>query len=349
MNPPLTYPVEMLLKIGIRAGVSDYHLDAGRVPAWRLDGRLTIQQQMPVVTAEDLESILKAAACDPAGAGDASVELQGELFRISYGHTRTGNNVVMRHILKRCFTLEELQVPPAFVKLLEAREGLVLISGPAGAGKSRTLNGAINHLNGQEEGGTITILGDPIEFFHEDRYCRIRHREYGKDFTSWETMLEQTLRQDPDIIAITEMRDYATMKMALAAAETGHLVLGTLHNASAKDAITRILDACPENDQEQQRAIVGKAWRGVLAQQLVPRAVGGRVAAFELLINTIGVANLIRENRYRQIDDEILRGHQHGMVRMDESLKTLCEKSEITRETALKYAFNPATLQKILK
>ncbi len=350
MDPQLTSAIAELLRSGVEAGASDWHFDEGKKPAWRIEGRLMILNRAPELSTDDVQSLLRAATTDPGSTeGDSTFCHANERFRVSYGETREGASVVLRHIRATHPTLGELSVPARFIDLLEAREGLVLVSGPTGSGKSTTLNAAIDHLNREPEGGTITVLGDPIEFYHRERFCRIRHREFGKDFTSWPRMLARTLRQDPDIICISELRDPETMGMALAAAETGHLVLGTLHNGTAKDAIGRILETCPESDRDQQRAMLTKSLRAVLAQQLVPTTAGPRVAAFELLVNTEGVSNLIRERRFKQIDDEILRGQQHGMVAMDDSLLRLCENAEITRSTALHHARNAVTLAKYLQ
>lgn len=344
----LTPVVDQLLQSGLSAGASDWHLDEGKQPAWRVEGQFTILRSSPVLTGEDLRAVIDAIGTGTARTADGTFRHHGHLFRISFGPTRDGLSAVLRHVDATLPTLDELQTPKRYVQLLDEREGLLLLSGPTGCGKSTTLHASIAYLNGRAQGGTITILGDPIEYYHVDQECRIRHREFGRDFTSWPEVLAGTLRQDPDVICVSELRDAATMRLALAAAETGHLVLGTLHNGSAKDAVGRIVESSPEQDWDQQRALFSKAMRGVLAQQLIPTPSGRRVAAFELLVNTEGVSNLIRDCRFKQIDDEILRGHQHGMIAMDDSLARLVETGRITKSVALKHARYPAALEKNL-
>lgn len=346
--PSLTDTVGRLLESGLAIGASDWHLDEGKKPAWRVHGRLAILGAEPPLAGDDVQGVIAATGALNQSDGDCAFRHRGELFRVSFGGTREGRSAVLRHVPAVHPSLGALGVPPRFIEMVEKREGLLLITGPTGCGKSTTLHAAIAHLNERSEGGVITILGDPIEFYHQERHCRISHREFGKDFDSWPRMLARTLRQDPDVICVSELRDADTIMMALAAAETGHLVLSTLHNGTAKDAVGRMLEASPDTEREQNCAMLTKSLRGVLAQQLVPTLDGRRVAAFELLVNTEGVANLVREKRFRQIDDEILRGRQHGMQSMDESLLQLVQGGRIGRDAAVQHARNPAALARAL-
>ena len=334
MSTLLAARIERLIDEGLRRGASDWHFDAGKRPAWRIDGQLTLLGQEPPLNVDEVGGLLEPSLRQ-GRSGDFAATFRGEFFRGSYAGTREGPCVVLRHIARALPQLDDLGTPPRFAELLQGREGIVLITGSTGSGKSTTLNAAVAHLNQRAEGASVVILGDPIEYYHEEKTCRIRHLEYGRDFDDWSDVLKRTLRQDPDIICLTELRDAATMTGALCAADTGHLVIATMHNHSAKDAISRIIETCAESDRDLQRALLAKALRGILSQRLVASVNGGRVAAFELLVNTEGISNLIRESRFKQIDDEIVRGRQHGMVTMNESLTALAADGKIARQVGM--------------
>lgn len=348
-NIKLPMPVSMLLRVGLNmGGVSDYHFDEGLHPGWRKDGRLVRYEQLEPSTREDLRELVVAVKGNPDGHGDALLRTNGELFRINYDQAYEGLSVVMRHVRSNSLKLADLGVPDKAAEIIRGLNGLFTLNGKAGKGKSTTMNAFIDMLNDDGEGLSITILGDPIEYFHQNRSARIRHREFGKHFESWENQLESILRQDPDVICLTEVRNFETMKMALTAADTGHLVITTFHAPSAPAAVARCLEMAPRTARDHQLALLTQAWRGSLWQTLLPRVGGGRVAGYELLVNTTAVCTCIREDRYKQLEDEMFRGSTEGMVNLDSSLQQLFERNEISRDTALKAARNPDQLEPLI-
>jgi twitching motility protein PilT len=255
-------------------------------------------------------------------------------FRVSIFRQRGSVAMVLRQIPVKMWSMEELGVPPVFKSLITRPRGLVIVTGPTGSGKTTSLAAMVDYLNENFDHHIITIE-DPIEFQHEHKKCTINQREVGVDVTSFSEAIRRALRQDPDIIMVGEMRDLATIEAAITAAETGHIVFGTLHTSSAAGTINRIIDVFPTNQQEQIRTQLASAVIGILCQQLMAKVGGGRVAAFETLVVTPGIANLIRENKIFRITSSIQTGARHGMMLLDDHIFNLWREGLITKEAGL--------------
>jgi twitching motility protein PilT len=253
--------------------------------------------------------------------------------------------MVLRQIPNDKLTPEQLGLTHAVIEMVQRPRGLVLVTGPTGSGKSTTLASLINYLNEQHDHHIITIE-DPIEFYHEHKKSTINQREVGVDVPSFAEAIRRALRQDPDCILVGEMRDLETIQAAISAAETGHIVFGTLHTNSAQGTINRIIDAFPGNLQDQVRTQLSSSLIGVVAQTLLPKIGGGRVAAYEVLVVTPGIANLIRENKTFRITSAIQTGAKFGMILMDDALYTHWKEGRITVEDALGKAQRPDELAK---
>jgi twitching motility protein PilT len=253
--------------------------------------------------------------------------------------------MVLRQIPNDKLTPEQLGLSAAVIEMVQRPRGLVLVTGPTGSGKSTTLASLINYLNEEHDHHIITIE-DPIEFYHEHKKSTINQREVGVDVPSFAEAIRRALRQDPDCILVGEMRDLETIQAAISAAETGHIVFGTLHTNSAQGTINRIIDAFPGNLQDQVRTQLSSSLIGVVAQTLLPKIGGGRVAAYEVLVVTPGIANLIRENKTFRITSAIQTGAKFGMNLMDDALYTHWKEGRVTVEDALGKAHRPDELAK---
>jgi twitching motility protein PilT len=340
------------LEAGLAAGASDWQFKGGE-PCWvRVGGELRRLDEPPLA-----EPRLQALAMAALGSSlpikpetDAAFAYAGEFFRL---HSYSSGGVFccnLRHVPSRIRPLGELGVPAAFREsALASPRGLILVTGPAGAGKSTTLAAAIDHLNGRRD-GVILTFEDPVEFRHANRRCLVRQMQQGLDFGTFAEALRGSLRSDPDIILVGEMRDCATVSAALTAAETGHLVLGTLHCGTARDAVSRIIDAYPAERAAEVRLQLAKSLVAVLAQQLVRTRAGRLVGAFELMLATHGIRHLIAEpgGKHHLLANEIATGSAHGMIAMDQSLEDLCRQRVIDRAEALKWAVQPAALESLL-
>jgi twitching motility protein PilT len=340
------------LEVGLAAGASDWQFRGGE-PCWiRIQGELRRLDQLPLP-----EPRVQALAMGALGSSlpirpetDAAFAYAGEFFRL---HTYSAGGVFccnLRHISGRVRSLEELGVPAAFRDAaLASPRGLILVTGPAGSGKSTTLAAAIEHLNARQD-GVILTFEDPIEFRHRSRRSLVRQMQRGLDFDTFAGALRGSLRSDPDVLLVGEMRDTETIAAALTAAETGHLVLGTLHCGTARDAVSRIIDAFPAARAPEVRLQLAKSLVAVLAQQLVRTRAGQRIGAFELMLATHGIRHLIAEpgGRHHLLANEIATGRAHGMVAMDQSLEDLCRQRVIDRAEALKWAVQPAALESLL-
>jgi len=334
--------LDQYLAIGQRAGASDIHLGVSAPPIWRLNGALQpIWPDAPRLTAEDTTALAEECLSDPH---KARLQERGDVdfvhtnscgrFRASIVRQRLGIDLVFRIIKSRVRTMDELELPESLKLLTRYQNGLVLVTGSVGSGKSSTLAALVEQVNLERREHIIT-LEDPIEYIFEPKGCHITQRGVPTHTRSFSTALRGALREDPDVIMVGEMRDLETISLAITAAETGHLVLGTLHTGNASRTLDRLLDVFPVDQQEQIRIMVSESLRGIISQQLVPRADGnGRVIALEVLTNTPAVANVIREAKTYMLPGIIQTGKKQDMQLMDDALRALCEQGAISRDEA---------------
>ena len=333
--------ITQLLALTKQNNASDLHLAPGNPPINRIHGELQRLTDTPLGPEEIRQMIYtlmsehQRAAFEENLETDFAISFSDEVrFRVNAFTTRNGTSAVFRSIPSRVPSLEELQPPPILKKLAELERGIVLVTGPTGSGKSTTLAAMINHINA-EHGKHIITIEDPVEFYHPSKKSLVNHRELGSDTKSFARALKSALREDPDVILVGEMRDHETIALALTAAETGHLVFGTIHSNSAAKTIDRIIDVFPSDDKEMVRAMLSNSLQAVVTQTLLKRADGkGRVAAHEILIGTNAVRNLVRENQIAQIYSMIQVGIRSGMQTMEDSVKGLRDKGLITPEEA---------------
>jgi len=336
-------PINDLLRMTVNKGASDLHLKVGGVPILRINGELVPQDKMPQMTPEDMKQVLEELTTEEQR-GSFADELELDFayqsngigrFRVNASLERGGISLACRPVRTQIPTIEELGLPEVCKSLASKSSGLIIITGPTGCGKSTTLAAMLNYLN-QKEKRKVTTVEDPIEFVYQDNKCIFTQRELGADTRSFANALKHTLRQDPDVILVGEMRDLETMSTALTAAETGHLVLTTLHTPSAPQAIDRFIDIFPPHHQHQVRIQLSTTLEGVLYQTLVPRSDGaGRVAAVEIMLATPAARNLIREGKTYQLMNVIQTGSQYGMQTLDQALLTLYRNGIISREETL--------------
>jgi twitching motility protein PilT len=344
-----------LLLLAIQKGASDLHLTEDTPPILRIDGALIKTEHEPM-NRQLLQDIIFTGLSDAqrqqfeqAKELDFSLALPGlDRFRVNVHIQRGCIEAAFRRVSLFIPTMEELQLPSIVGDLARKQDGLVLITGATGTGKSTTMASMINLIN-SERSCVIISIEDPIEYIHTNKRSIIKQREVFRDTNSFSEALKRCLRQDPDVIVVGEMRDLETISTALTAAETGHLVLATLHTPDAPQTIERIVDVFPPYQQQQVRLQLATALQGIISQQLVPRATGkGRVMVPEIMIATSGVRNMIREHQVAQLRTAIQTGQQYGMKTMDKSLKELYEKGTITYETAIMYAHNIDELKSLL-
>jgi twitching motility protein PilT len=319
--------MEDLLRLVLEEGASDLHLSVGAPPAIRRHGRL-IKLSTVALTPEDTEALARAITSDENFARvneHGSVDFgfsykEQDRFRVSVYRQKGAIALALRIIPKRMMSLEEIGLPTAVRSLLDTPRGLILVTGPTGSGKSTSLAAMLDAINSTRDHHIITIE-DPIEYMHAHKLGIVNQREVGIDVSTFPEGLRRALRQDPDVILVGEMRDLETMETAITAAETGHLVFSTLHTTGAARTVDRIVDAFPTNQQEQIRVQLAANLKAVLSQLLIPTLDGhGRVAAFELMINTPSVAALIRDNKTFRIANDILTGSKYGMISLEASL-----------------------------
>lgn len=333
--------ITQLLAITKQNNASDLHLSPGNPPINRVHGELTRINDTPLGPDEirqmvyTLMSEQQRAAFEENMEIDFAISFSDEIrFRVNAFTTRTGTAAVFRSIPSRIPTLDELQPPEILKKLSDLERGIILVTGPTGSGKSTTLAAMINHINMTSRRHIITIE-DPVEFYHQSKQSLVNHRELGTDTKSFARALKSALREDPDVILVGEMRDHETISLALTAAETGHLVFGTIHSNSAAKTVDRIIDTFPGDDKDMVRAMLAGSLQAVITQTLLKRADGkGRVAAHEILVGTNAVRNLIRENQIAQIYSMIQVGVKSGMQTMEDAVKLLRDKGAITQEEA---------------
>jgi twitching motility protein PilT len=348
----MTILIDKLLQACVKQGASDIHITTGNPPVFRLHGRMR-KLETKVLEPDDTVALMKSIAPERSqrelqekGSADFGFAF-GDLarFRVSIFKQRGNVSMVLRQIPNNMLTPEQLGLPDVCVKLVLRPRGLFLVTGPTGSGKSTTLASLVNYINENVDHHIITIE-DPIEFYHYHKKSHINQREIGVDVPSFSEAIRRALRQDPDVILVGEMRDLETISAAISAAETGHMVFGTLHTNSAQGTVNRIIDAFPGNLQDQIRTQLSTALVGIVAQSLLPKIGGGRCAAYEILVVTSGIANLIRENKTFRISSSIQTGAKFGMQLMDDCLFKLWREEKVTIEDTLAKAHNPDDLAK---
>ncbi|MDQ3611196.1 MAG: type IV pilus twitching motility protein PilT [Actinomycetota bacterium] len=335
--------MDALLLDLLNRGGSDLHLTAGIPPTVRVDGELERLDDYPLMTRDELQKMLYGILTQRQREHfentlelDVSYQMPGlGRFRVNVFQQRESMGAVMRVIPFEIPALDTLGVPTQVANFAFMQRGFVLVTGPTGSGKSTTLAGLVDLVN-RERACHIMTVEDPIEFLHRHKRAVVNQRELGTDTQSFAAALKHVLRQDPDVILVGEMRDLETIQVALTAAETGHLVFGTLHTQDAPQTVDRLIDVFPPHQQEQIRVMLSGALQGVLCQQLLRKVDGqGRVAACELMMATPAIRNLIREGKTHQMYSSIQAGRQHGMVAMDQSLAALVRAGKVSYDAAL--------------
>jgi len=335
-----------LLAFGVKNGCSDLHLSAGLPPMIRVDGDVRrinvaaldhttvhdlVYDIMNDKQRKDYEEFLET---------DFSFEVPGlARFRVNAFNHNRGSGAVFRTIPSQILSLEELGAPSIFKEIADTPRGVVLVTGPTGSGKSTTLAGMVDHKNDTEYGHILTVE-DPIEFVHESKKCLVNQREVHRDTLGFNEALRSALREDPDVILVGEMRDLETIRLALSAAETGHLVFGTLHTSSAAKTVDRVVDVFPAAEKDMIRAMLSESLKAVISQTLMKKNGGGRVAAHEIMMGTPAIRNLIRENKIAQMYSAIQTGQQYGMKTLDQDLQRLVREGVVTRQVAQSKAAN---------
>jgi len=351
----MTFNLRALLEEMIEKDASDLHITAGQCPKLRVDGNIVSSSFVESMTPKDTLQIAYSVLTENQ---KKRFETEDELdfsfgiqnlarFRGNCFKQRGCVAMVIRMIPFQVRTFEELGLPPVVAKMSSRPRGLVLVTGPTGAGKSTTLAAMIDKINKERQGHIITVE-DPIEFIHRHQSCIVNQREVGTDTKSFASALKYALREDPDVILVGEMRDLETVSAALTIAETGHLVLATLHTNSAAESINRIIDVFPSTQQSQVRAQLAFVLEGVITQILLPRAKGrGRVMAVEIMVATPAIRSLIRDDKVHQIFSAMQSGKKHGMQTMNDSLYNLYIQREILMEEALRCSPDPSGLMRM--
>ncbi len=333
-----------LLAYSVKNKASDLHLSSGLPPMIRVDGDLR-RLNVPALDNAQLTELIYSTMSDHQRRDfEANLEVDFSYavpglarFRVNCFHNDRGVGGAFRTIPMAVWTLEDIGAPPTFKEIINVPRGLVLVTGPTGSGKSTTLAAMIDHLNDNVAGHILTIE-DPIEFVHTSRKCLINQREVHRDTHGFNQALRSALREDPDIILVGEMRDIETIRLALTAAETGHLVFATLHTSSAAKTIDRIIDVFPAGEKAMVRSMLSESLRAVIAQTLMKRMSGGRIAAHEIMIATPAIRNLIREDKVAQMYSAIQTGQNVGMHTLDQYLEGLVARGIISRQEAARRA-----------
>ena len=338
--------ITQLLAFSVKNKASDLHLSAGLPPMIRVHGdvrRINIEpldHKQVHAMVYDIMNDAQRKQLEETWECDFSFAVPNlARFRVNAFQQNRGAGAVFRTIPSKVLTLEELNCPKIFKEIAHQPRGIVLVTGPTGSGKSTTLAAMLDYVNENEYGHILTVE-DPIEFVHESKRCLVNQREVHRDTQSFNNALRAALREDPDVVLVGEMRDLETIRLALTAAETGHLVFGTLHTSSAAKTIDRIVDVFPAAEKDMIRAMLSESLRAVISQTLLKKIGGGRIAAHEIMIGTPAIRNLIRENKIAQMYSAIQTGQQFGMQTLDQNLQELSRKGLVSREEARKRAAN---------
>ena len=332
--------ISELLAFSVKNNASDLHLSAGLPPMIRVDGDMRrinvppLEHRVVHALVYDIMNDKQRKDYEEFLETDFSFEIPGiARFRVNAYNQKRGAAAVFRTIPSKVLTLEDLDAPEIFKEIIDVARGLVLVTGPTGSGKSTTLAAMMDYLNENRHEHIVTIE-DPIEFVHVSKKCLINQREVHKDTLGFSEALRSALRQDPDIILVGEMRDLETIRLALTAAETGHLVFATLHTSSAAKTIDRIVDVFPAAEKSMVRSMLSESLRSVVSQTLLKKTTGGRIAAHEIMIGTPAIRNLIREDKVAQMYSAIQTGHAYGMQTLDQNLAELVKTKQITKAAA---------------
>lgn len=330
-----------LLTFAQRNRASDLHLSTGNPPLLRIHGEM-IPMKMEALNAESVKNLIYTILTDQQRASyerdlelDIAISFGEDMrFRVNLFNTTAGPAAVMRNIPTEILTLDQLNAPAVLKKLVEIPKGMILVTGPTGSGKSTTLAAMINHIN-ETSAKHILTIEDPVEFVHQSKKSLVNHREVGRSTHSFDAALKSALREDPDVILVGELRDLETIRLAMTAAETGHLVMGTLHTNSAPKTVDRIVDVFPSGEKDMIRTMLAASLEAVVTQALLKRADGkGRIAAHEILLGTPAVRNLIRENKIPQVASMMQTGSRIGMKLMKDSIRELLDSNIITKAEA---------------
>ncbi|HVU36021.1 MAG TPA: type IV pilus twitching motility protein PilT [Opitutaceae bacterium] len=347
----MSYEMNDLLDLMVDQGGSDLHLQVGQPPTLRISGSM-LPIDGPTLTPNDTEKLMLAITPD----GHVSqVKLNGGAdfgfafgdkarFRVSVLKSKGNYGMVLRQIPYKMFGLRDIGLPDKIRELLYRPRGLILVTGPTGSGKSTTLASMVNYINENRDGHIITIE-DPIEYYHNHKRCVVTQREVHVDVPSFSEAIRRALRQDPDVILVGEMRDLETIEAAISAAETGHLVFGTLHTNSAAKTVDRIVDAFPANMKDMIRTQLASSLVAVISQVLCKKVGGGRIAGYEIMVNTTSIGSLIRENKTFRIPSDIQTGANLGMITMDTHLMSLVNRELVTPDEALEKAQDPVVMR----
>ncbi|MGL6076447.1 MAG: type IV pilus twitching motility protein PilT [Fimbriiglobus sp.] len=345
-----TVAMEKLLSTVIQIKASDLHISVGQPPVVRHGGRMR-KLDAKILDSDDTAGLMKSITPDRCqqelqqkGGADFAIEyVDGYRFRVAVFKQRGTIGMVLRRIPFQFLTFEQLRMPEAIRSLIVRPRGLLLVTGPTGSGKTTSLSSMINFINDNYDRHIIT-LEDPIEYFHKHKRCTVNQREIGTDVPDFKEGIRRALRMDPDVILVGEMRDLETIHAAIEAAETGHIVFGTLHTSGAASTINRIIDVFPKDQQDQVRTQLSTALIGVLSQALLPKKPEGVIAAYEMMVVSPAIQNLVRENKVYRIDSTIQTGRKEGMFLLDESLFRLWKDQLCDKEEVLLKASKPAEL-----
>ncbi|MBS0663109.1 MAG: type IV pilus twitching motility protein PilT [Verrucomicrobia bacterium] len=350
----MSYDMNDLLELVVEQNASDLHLQVNQPPTLRLSGSMT-PIDGPPLTPGDTEKLMQSITPDThisnvklnGGADFGFAFGEKARFRVSVLRAKGNYGLVLRQIPYKMFGLRDIGLPDKIRELLYRPRGLILVTGPTGSGKSTTLASMINYINENRDGHIITIE-DPIEYYHNHKRCVVTQREVHSDVPSFSEAIRRALRQDPDIILVGEMRDLETIEAAISAAETGHLVFGTLHTNGAAKTIDRIVDAFPANMKDMIRTQLASSVQAVISQVLCKKIGGGRIAGYEIMVNTTSIASLIRENKTFRINSDIQTGANLGMITMDTHLMSLFNRELISADECVEKAQDPIVMREKL-